>query len=53
MDDVVENKVVEFKIEDGKMIIKVDPNKDGEAVISISVNIAEIPDEVVSAFKKD
>ena len=48
-----ENKAVTFKIEGGKFIINVDPNKDGEAVIEIKIDMIEVPDEVVSLFKKD
>jgi len=47
-----EKKVVDFKVEDGKLKILVDTNKDGEPVVSLVVDIAEIPDEVVSALKK-
>jgi len=47
-----ENKVVDFKIEDGNLIIKVDPNKDGENLIEIKVNMLEVPDEIISAIKK-
>ena len=47
-----EKKVVDFKVEDGKLKILVDTNKDGEPVISLVVDIVEIPDEVVSALKK-
>jgi hypothetical protein len=48
----MENKVVDFKVEGGKVIITVDPNKDGQAVLVVAVDIAEIPDEVIDMFKK-
>lgn len=47
-----EKKAVTFKVENNQLVISVDPNKDGEAVISVVVNIAEIPDEVASALIK-
>ncbi len=47
-----EKKVLDFKVEDGKFKIKVDPNKDGEAVVELMVDLKEVPDEVLSIFKK-
>ena len=47
-----ENKIVDFKFEGSKLIINVDPNKDGEVVLSVSLDMAEIPDEVASFFAK-
>lgn len=48
----MENKVLNFRIEDGFILIDVDPNKDGTAVISLRINLAEIPDEVLAVIKK-
>jgi len=48
-----EKKMLDFKYKDGKMIISIDPNRDGEPVVFLSVDIKEVPDEIVSAFKKD
>ena len=45
-------KVVTLKIEDQQLIIRVDANKDGEAVLEVRVNILEVPDEVISLLKK-
>lgn len=45
--------VVEFKIENGMLIIEVDPNKDGQNVLVLHIDLAEIPDEVLSVLKKD
>jgi len=47
-----ENKVVDFKFEGRKLIITVDSNKDGEAVLSLSIDLSEVADEVLDAFKK-
>lgn len=49
----MENKMVDFKIEDGKFIISLDANKDGEPVLFLSLDLKEVPDEIVSLFKKD
>jgi len=48
-----ENKAFDMKIEDGELRIVVDPNKDGTPVIKLQVDLAEVPDEVISALKKD
>lgn len=47
-----EHKAIDFKIEDGKLKIAVDPNQDGEPVLKVEVDLAELPDEVISAFRK-
>ena len=47
-----EAKKVDFKIEDNKLKISVDPNQDGEPVMSLVVDIAEVADEVIAAIKK-
>lgn len=47
-----ENKVLEFKIEGEHMILSVDPNKDGEKLLELKIMLKEVPDEVLSAFKK-
>ncbi len=44
----MENKAVEFKFEGAKLLIVVDPNKDGGPVLKVEVDLAEIPDEVLS-----
>ena len=48
-----ENKAVIFKIEEGKLIILVDPNKDGEAVLDLVLDLKEVPDEILSLFRKN
>lgn len=49
----MENKIVDFKIEDGKLIISADPNKNGKPVLYVSLDIMEVPAEIVSILKKD
>jgi hypothetical protein len=46
----MEKKAVEFKFEGAKLVIVVDPNKDGGAVLKVEVDLAEIPDEVFSVI---
>lgn len=47
------NKKVNLEIKDGKLIIQVDANKDGEAVLVIAVDLSEVADEVIDLFKKE
>ena len=44
--------MIDFNFEDGKLILSVDPNKDGQPVVFLSVDVAEVPDEIVSALSK-
>ncbi len=46
-------KKVDFAIVDGKFVITVDPNQDGENLLEFKLNLAEVPDELVSLFSKD
>lgn len=46
-----EKKAVVFKIDGGFFYISVDPNKDGQNVLELKVDLAEVPDEVISALK--
>jgi len=46
----MENKAVEMKFEGTKLIVNVDPNKDGGPVIVVMVDLMEIPDEVMSVI---
>ena len=45
--------MLEFKVDEGKFIISVDPNKDGQPVVFLSVDLTEVPDEIASLFKKE
>ena len=47
----MENKVVDFKIQDGKLLISVDPNKNGVALVKIEMELSEIPVEAIDAIK--
>lgn len=47
-----EVKALSFETKDGKFIISLDPNKDGQPVAQFSVDIAEVPDEVLSVVLK-
>lgn len=43
-----EKKAMSFKLEDGKFFFLLDPNKDGEPVVQLMIDAAEIPDEIIS-----
>jgi hypothetical protein len=47
-----EKKALDFKIDGGKFILSFDPNKDGQPVLSLSVDLVEVPDEVISLISK-
>jgi hypothetical protein len=47
-----EKKMLEFKFENGKVLLTVDPNKDGQPVFKAEIDAAEVPDEILSAIKK-
>jgi hypothetical protein len=49
---VQENKAFELKWEGDYLLLKVDPNKDGEPLLEQKIHIKEVPDEVLSLFKK-
>lgn len=39
---------VKFEFEGSKLKLAIDPNEDGQAVLSLELELAEIPDEVLS-----
>lgn len=41
---------VKFEFEGSKLKIAVDPNGDGQPVVKVEVELAEIPDEVLSVI---
>ena len=47
-----EFKVVAFSVVDSKLSITVDTNKDGQPVLTVLLDIAEVPDEVAALFAK-
>lgn len=44
-------KSYEIKFEGSKLLFQLDPNQDGEPVIKLELELAEIPDEVLSAIQ--
>jgi len=48
-----DNKPYSFRFEGSTLIIEVDPNKDGDVVLKVEVNLAEIPDEVLSLINTE
>lgn len=49
---VEEKKAVSFKIVESKLLIEVDPNKNGVPVLKLELDLIEVPSEVVSVIKK-
>jgi len=46
-----EAKAIKLSFENGKMIVEVDPNKDGDILLRVELALSEIPDEIVDAIK--
>lgn len=46
----VEGKVVELKIEDGKLMLRVDSNKDGQPLLTMALELSEVADEALAFF---
>jgi hypothetical protein len=44
----MENQAVKFEFEGSKLLIAVDPNRDGGPVVKVEIDLMEIPDEVMS-----
>jgi hypothetical protein len=49
----MEAKKVEFKVEGTKFVILVDTNQDGQPLLTISLDMTEVPDEIMALFVKD
>lgn len=47
-----DGQVVSMGIEGGSMVIIVDPNKDGQALLKLYIDLLEVPDELVALLKK-
>lgn len=50
--NTTDGQIVTMKIDGGALVITVDPNKDGQALLSVSIDLLEVPDEIVAALKK-
>lgn len=48
----MENKVLSVKMDGEYFVVELDPNKDGQPVMSFRLHLSEVPDEVLSAFQK-
>lgn len=48
----VKAKKFDLKFEGSKLMILVDPNADGEALLKVELDLAEAPDEVMALFAK-
>ena len=45
-------KKLDYKFEGTKMKVMVDPNEDGEALMTVEIDLAEVADEVIDALSK-
>lgn len=45
-------KVVKYVVEGTKLIVTVDPNKDGAPVLKLELSITEVFNEILSAIQK-
>ena len=43
---------IDFKFEDGVLVLKVDSNEDGETLLELKISLSEAFDEVKDAFFK-
>jgi len=43
---------MEYKIEDGKIIVALDLNKDGEASVELRIDIKEVIEEAIAKYLK-
>lgn len=47
-----DGQIVTFALDGSNFVLVVDPNKDGQALLRIEIDITEVPDELVSLLKK-
>lgn len=47
----MENQVVDVKFEGAKVIVNVDPNKDGSPLVKVELDLMQIPAEVKELIK--
>lgn len=43
---------VSFKVEEGKLKVGVDINEDGQPVLEVVLDLKELPEEVIEAWKE-
>lgn len=48
----IDGKIVTLALENGMLAITVDPNKDGQALLKVLIDILEVPDELVTLLNK-
>ena len=48
----MEAKKVSFSVVDGKFVIEIDPNGDGKVLLTVALDIAQVPAEIASLFSK-
>lgn len=42
---------VSFKVEEGKLVVAVDLNQDGQPLLELKFDIKELPEEAIQAWK--
>jgi len=47
----MEAKVVSYKLDGTQLIVLVDPNKDGTPVLTLTLSMIEVLNEIMSALK--
>lgn len=47
----MENQIVDIKFEGAKVIVAVDPNKDGSPLVKVELDLMQIPSEVKDLIK--
>lgn len=45
-------KAIDFKVEGGFFVLTLDPNKNGTPILTLKLNLAEVPVEILDALKK-
>jgi hypothetical protein len=45
------DKKVSYEFVNGKLIVKVDLNADGEPVLKLELDVKELPEEAIAAWK--
>ena len=47
----MEGKVVAFKMEGSKLVLQIDSNKDGQPLMTLTLELSEVADELFSLLK--
>ncbi len=47
-----DEKKLKMGVKNGKFVIEIDTNMDGQPILSIVLDLAEVPDEILGMFNK-